>query len=138
VTEQIDAIRVLGADPIKKLVIPRVLAATFMLPLMTSIAVVLGVLGSMFIASVDAGVNMTYFLNTTMDNITFQDFFGGLAKTFFFGFFISIIACYFGLNTRGGTVGVGAATTQTVVVTSVVTLISDFFLTKFFMSIGIA
>jgi phospholipid/cholesterol/gamma-HCH transport system permease protein len=136
VTEQVDAIRALGADPIKKLVVPRVLAAVLVLPLMTAMAVSIGVLGGAFIASVESGVNATHFYNTAVHAVTIEDFLSGLIKTVFFGFNIAIVACYLGLETRGGTEGVGRATTQTVVVTSVVTLISDFFLTKLILAVG--
>ncbi len=136
VTEQVDAIRALGADPIKKLVVPRVLAAILVLPLMTAMAVSIGVLGGAFIASVESGVNATHFYNTAIHAVTIEDFLSGLIKTVFFGFNIAIVACYLGLETRGGTEGVGRATTQTVVVTSVVTLISDFFLTKLILAAG--
>ncbi len=136
VTEQIEAMRVLGADPVKKLVVPRVLAAMLTLPLMTSTAVVIGVLGGAAIASVDSGVHAARFYNSALHAVTLADFFSGLAKTAFFGFNIAIVGCYLGLCTRGGTEGVGRATTETVVVTSVVTLIGDFFLTKLVLDLG--
>lgn len=137
VTEQIDAIRALGADPIKKLVVPRVLAAVFVLPLLTVMADTLGVLGAMVIARVSSNVNMVYFLSSTLRSVEVGDMLGGLIKTVFFGFFISVIACDQGLKTTGGTEGVGLATTKTVVITSVVTLMSDFVLTNFLLSLGL-
>lgn len=136
VTEQVDALRALGADPVKKLVVPRVLAAILVLPLMTSMAVAIGIGGGALIASLDSGVNATHFYNTAVDAVTIADFLSGLIKTAFFGFNIAIVACYLGLNTRGGTEGVGRATTQAVVITSVVTLVSDFILTKLILSMG--
>jgi phospholipid/cholesterol/gamma-HCH transport system permease protein len=136
VTEQIDAIKALGADPIKKLVVPRVVAAMLVLPLMTSMAVVLGVLGGAAIADLDSGVSFAHFHHAAWHATTMTDFFSGLSKTVFFGFNIAIVACHLGLSTRGGTEGVGRATTQTVVVTSVITLISDFLLTKLILSLG--
>lgn len=135
VTEQIDAIRVLGADPIRKLVIPRVLATMIVLPLMTSMAVVLGIVGGALIASLDAGVSFAHFYAAAWHATTMNDFLSGLSKTVFFGFNIAIVSCYLGLQTRGGTAGVGSATTRSVVVTSVVTLIGDFLLTKLILTL---
>jgi len=137
VTEQVDAIRVLGADPVKKLVVPRVLAMLLVMPLMSSVAVVLGVLAGGGVASLDPDIHLGSFLSAALRSTTLADFASGLAKALFFAFNISIVACYLGLSTRGGTVGVGRSTTQTVVATSVVTLVSDFFLTKFFLALGI-
>jgi phospholipid/cholesterol/gamma-HCH transport system permease protein len=136
VTEQIDAIRVLGADPVKKLVVPRMLAAVIVLPLMTAMAVVLGVFGGAVIASLDGQVSIRQFIDSALRSTTMEDFLSGLSKTLFFAFNISVVACYRGMNARGGTAGVGVATTQTVVTTSIVTLISDFFLTKLMLSVG--
>lgn len=137
VTEQVEAMRALGADPIKNLVVPRVLAAMLVLPLMTSMAVAIGVLGGAAIASLDSGVHFTHFYNSAVHAVTISDFLSGLAKTVFFGFNIAIVGAYLGLSTRGGTQGVGRATTTTVVITSIVTLISDFVLTKLILELGI-
>jgi len=136
VTEQVDALRALGADPVKKLVVPRVLAAILVLPLMTSMAVAIGLGGGAVVASLDSGVNATHFFNSAVHAVTIADFLSGLVKTVFFGFNIAIVACYLGLHTRGGTEGVGRATTQAVVISSVVTLVSDFILTKLILSMG--
>lgn len=136
VTEQIDAIRALGADPVKKLVVPRVLATLIVLPLMSAMAVFIGVLAAAVIASIEPEVHMSFFVNGALRATTLQDFFSGLAKTFFFAFNIGIVACHVGMSTRGGTVGVGRATTRTVVITSIVTLVSDFFMTKLFLTLG--
>lgn len=136
VTEQIDAVRALGADPIKRLVVPRVLATMFVLPLLSTIAVVLGVFGGAAIASIDADLPVRHFYHAALRSVTLGDFGSGLAKTVFFGFNIAIVACHRGLSARGGTVGVGRATTETVVITSIVTLISDFFLTKAILAAG--
>jgi phospholipid/cholesterol/gamma-HCH transport system permease protein len=136
VTEQIDAVRALGADPVKRLVVPRVIATMFVLPLLSTIAVVLGVIGGGVIASLDSDVPVSQFYNAALRSVTLEDFMSGLTKTVFFGFNIAIVACHRGLSARGGTVGVGRATTETVVITSIVTLISDFFLTKLILSIG--
>jgi phospholipid/cholesterol/gamma-HCH transport system permease protein len=137
VTEQIDAVRALGADPVKKLVVPRVLATLLVMPLMSAIAVVLGVLAGAGIAASEPDVRFGYFLSAALRSTTLPDFFSGMLKTLFFAFNIAMVACYRGLSTRGGTVGVGRATTETVVLTSVVTLVSDFFLTKLFLLVGL-
>jgi phospholipid/cholesterol/gamma-HCH transport system permease protein len=136
VTEQIDAIRALGADPVKKLVVPRVFATILVLPLMTAMALVIGVLGGALIATTE-DIHASQFINAAVQATTFADFASGLVKTVFFGFNIAIVACYRGMNTRGGTAGVGHATTETVVITSVVTLVSDFFLTKLALGLGL-
>ncbi len=135
VTEQIDAIRVLGADPVRKLVAPRVLATMLVMPLMTSMSVVLGVTGGAAIASLDAGQSFASFFHAAWHATTLSDFLSGLSKTMFFGYNVAIIACVLGLETRGGTEGVGRATTKSVVVSSVITLISDFLLTKFILNV---
>jgi phospholipid/cholesterol/gamma-HCH transport system permease protein len=137
VTEQVDAIRAMGADPIRKLVVPRVLATTIVLPLLTVLADVLGVLGAMLIARLSSDVGMRLFLESTLRSVTLEDFLHGLIKTVFFGFFLGVIACEKGLSTQGGTEGVGRATTETVVITSLVTLCSDFVLTNLLLGFGI-
>jgi phospholipid/cholesterol/gamma-HCH transport system permease protein len=136
VTEQIDAVRALGADPIKRLVVPRVIATMFVLPLLSTIAVVIGVLGGAVMAAVDVDVPVSQFYHAALRSVTMGDFLSGMTKTIFFGFNIALVACHRGMNARGGTVGVGRATTETVVITSVITLVSDFFLTKLILSVG--
>jgi phospholipid/cholesterol/gamma-HCH transport system permease protein len=136
VTEQIDAVRALGADPIKRLVVPRVIATTFILPLLSTISVVVGVLGGAVIASVDVDLPLEQFVHAALRSVTMGDFLSGLTKTVFFGLNIALVACHRGLRARGGTVGVGRATTETVVISSVVTLVSDFFLTRMILAIG--
>lgn len=130
VTEQIDAIRALGADPIKKLVVPRLLAGVVVMPVLCAFALVLGFCGAMAITSIEFGIPPGFFLRTALGSVNFQDYFSGMFKTPFFGAIISLIGCHFGLLTRGGTEGVGQATTRTVVATSITILIADFFLTK--------
>ena len=129
VTEQIDAIRSMGADPVQKLVLPRMIAATISLPLLTILAAVLGVIGGMLISASQFGITPSFYLQTIYANVTVNDFLSGIAKTFVFGWIIAMVGCYFGLQTTGGTVGVGRATTQAVVLASISVLISDFFLT---------
>lgn len=130
VTEQIDAIRSLGADPLKKLVLPRLVACTCVMPLLCAISLVLGFSGAMFITSIEFGLPSTFFLKTALSAVQFRDLYSGMFKTPFYGAMIAIIGCHFGLITRGGTEGVGHATTSAVVTTSIAVLISDFFLTK--------
>ncbi|MBX3186130.1 MAG: ABC transporter permease [Labilithrix sp.] len=134
VTEQVDAIRALGADPAKKLVLPRVLAAVIVMPLLSVYALALGTAGAVFICSVQLDIKPQLFLSGALEAVRLGDFFAGLAKTPFFGFLIAIIGCHFGLRTTGGTEGVGLSTTRTVVAVSIAILIADFFLTKVLMA----
>jgi len=133
VTEQIDAIRAMGADPVQKLVLPRVLAATLALPLLTVIANVVGVFGGMLIADVQYGISPHFYLQTVLQTVNVNDFLSGVSKTFVFGWLIAMVGCHAGLRTEGGTVGVGQATTRAVVVASISVLVADFFLTKLLM-----
>lgn len=135
VTEQIDALRALATNPVRKLVVPKVLATTVMLPLLTSIAIGVGILGGMFIATVNLDLNANYYFRSVIKALRFNDFASGIGKTFFFGFSIALIACYNGLRTTGGADGVGRATTLTVVTGAITVLIMDFFLTKLFLII---
>jgi phospholipid/cholesterol/gamma-HCH transport system permease protein len=130
VTEQVDAIRALGADPAKKLVLPRVLAALIVMPLLSVYALGLGMAGAMFICSVQYDIRPSLFLSSSLEVVRITDFVSGMVKTPFFGFIIAIVGCHFGLRTTGGTEGVGLSTTRTVVVISIALLIADFFLTK--------
>jgi phospholipid/cholesterol/gamma-HCH transport system permease protein len=130
VNEQIDAIRALGADPVKKLVLPRLLAALVVMPVLAAFALVLGFAGAMAITSAQFNIPAGFFLTSTLDSMKFSDYFSGMYKTPFFGAIIALLGCHFGLITRGGSEGVGQATTRTVVAISIAILISDFFLTK--------
>lgn len=130
VTEQIDAIRSLGADPLKKLVLPRLLACAIVMPLLSSFALVLGFCGAMFITSVEFNVPAQFFLKTALSSVIFRDVYSGMFKTPFYGAIIAIVGCHFGLITRNGTEGVGTSTTSAVVTTSIAVLVADFFLTK--------
>lgn len=130
VTEQIDAIRALGADPVKKLVVPRLVASVILMPVLGAIALVLGFAGAMFICSVEFGIPAGFFLRTALGSVGFADFLAGIFKCPFFGALMALIGCHFGIRTRGGTEGVGQATTRTVVATSTAILVADFLLTK--------
>ncbi|MBJ19303.1 MAG: ABC transporter permease [bacterium] len=129
VSEQVDAIRALGADPVQKLVVPRMLAATIGLPMLTMLANVLGIVGGLLIAS-QLGIGANFYYQSVVGVVTLADLVSGLIKTLAFGWTISMVACDQGLSTMGGTVGVGRATTRAVVISSIAVLVSDFFLTK--------
>ena len=144
VTEQIDALNTLGTDPIKKLVTPRVLAALIMLPILTIINDFVGILGGNLISSLMVGIPSSLYWRTVWEQIAADgftlhfipnDFVQGITKPFVFGGVISISACYFGLNTTGGTEGVGQSTTRTVVLSSILILVLDYFLTQILLSI---
>jgi phospholipid/cholesterol/gamma-HCH transport system permease protein len=137
VTDQIDAMRVMCADPVSRLVAPRVLAAAISLPLLTIIADVLGIGAGTLMASWDTKVSLRYFYSSISSTVEISDVVGGLLKTVVFGALIALIACHRGLTTRGGTQGVGRATTRTVVVTSITTLVADFLLTKTLLAFGL-
>lgn len=136
VTEQVDAISALGADPVRKLVVPRVLACIIALPLLTILADVVGCFGGMLITMDEVGVTWRFFVDQVIDTLSVGDILHGLGKSVFFGYFIAIIGCYVGLNTRGGTEGVGRSTTTTVVAISITVLVSNFFLTQLFFALA--
>jgi len=144
VTEQIDALNTLGTDPIKKLVTPRVLASLIMLPVLTVINDFVGILGGSIIAMFYLGKPAGLYWRTVFEQILSggftlhyipNDFIQGLLKPFVFGGIISLVACYQGLNTRGGTEGVGNSTTRTVVTASILILVVDYFLTQIILAL---
>jgi len=130
VTEQIDAVRALGADPLKKLVWTRLLASVLVMPMLSGLAMVLGFAGGMVITDVQFHIPAGFFLRSGVNSVWLQDYLQGLLKTPFFGAIIALVGCHFGMHTRGGTAGVGASTTRTVVVTSIAILIADYLLTS--------
>ncbi|MDR4506689.1 MAG: ABC transporter permease [Candidatus Brocadiaceae bacterium] len=132
VTEQIDAMRALGASPIKKLVTPKILAGMITLPLLTVTSDIVGIFGGMVIAIFELDIDRNFYINSIITTVTITDIVSGIGKTVFFGLIIAVFGCYFGLKTSGGTTGVGRSTTVSVVVISIMILISDFFLTKLF------
>jgi len=134
VTEQVDAIRALGADPAKKLVLPRTLAAVLTMPLLSVYAFTLGTAGAIFICYAQFDISPSFFLESALESMQLSDFLSGVMKTPVFGFIIAIVGCHFGLRTTGGTEGVGLSTTRTVVVVSISILVADFILTKLFMA----
>jgi phospholipid/cholesterol/gamma-HCH transport system permease protein len=134
VTEQIDAMRALGTDPVQKLVTPRVIATCVMLPLLTIIADFVGMLGGWVVAAFLLNLTSRQYWTTVWRALEWNDVAQGLMKPFVFAFVISLIGCYYGLRTTGGTQGVGRATTQAVVAASVMVFVLTFFITKIFVS----
>jgi len=130
VTEQVDALRSLGADPLRYLVAPRLLAITLMLPLLTGMADFVGVVGGMLIARSELNVQPSFYITSLVQFMTLTDIARSMIKGLVFAVIIGSIACYNGLSAEGGADGVGRATTRTVVVSSINVLIADFFLTK--------
>lgn len=136
VTEQIDALRVIGVNYIKRLIVPRLLAALLVFPLLTVLADFLGIVGGMLIAVFERGLDYVMYWNTIFQLVVLRDLLAGLGKTFFFAGLITLIGCYNGLRATGGTAGLGQATTATVVHVTLGVIVSDFFLTRFFMLFG--
>ncbi len=134
VTEQIDAVRALGADPHKKLVLPRVLAAILVMPVLALFSIFLGIVGAIIICALQYGIPAQFFMRSSLQVVQMSDLFAGLGKTPVFGYIIAIVGCHFGMRTTGGTEGVGRSTTRTVVVVSIAILIADFLLTKIFVA----
>jgi len=134
VTEQIDAIRAMATSPVRKLVVPKVLAILIMLPVLVTLANFVGILGGMVMAVTALNQPAAFYMQHVVQALDLHDVLSGLGKTFVFGLLIALIACHNGLNAEGGADGVGHATTQTVVAASLSVLISDFFLTKLFLA----
>ncbi len=130
VSQQIDAMRALGTDPVKKLVTPRIIALIFMTPLLTITADIFGIMGGAIAGNQIYGQSFNVFLNSMRSGIQVEHIIGGMIKPTVFGFIIGIIACQKGLSTTGGTVGVGRSTTNAVVLSSIVIIITDFFLSR--------
>jgi len=130
VTEQVDAMRAMGTDPTRKLVTPRVVATVLMLPLLTAVADFIGLVGGFVVSSFELRLNPVQYWTRAIDALALADIVQGMTKPLIFGFILSTVGCYQGLTVRGGTQGVGRATTQAVVASSVFILIANFFLTK--------
>lgn len=129
-SQQIDAMRALGTDPIKKLVAPRLIALIVTLPLLTVVADVVGIGGGGITATSIYGLSLNAFVSSVRDGITADDIIGGVIKPICFAVIIASVACYKGLTTEGGTVGVGRSTTKAVVTASIVVIVTDFFLAR--------
>ncbi len=130
VTEQVDAMRAMGTDPLRKLVTPRIIAGVLMVPLLTAMSDFVGLVGGFVVASITLHLGAVQFWRSAVNTLQFSDLMEGLVKPLVFGFIVASVGCYQGLKVSGGTEGVGRATTQAVVVSSVLILISNFFLTK--------
>jgi phospholipid/cholesterol/gamma-HCH transport system permease protein len=130
VTEQVDAMRAMGTDPSRKLVTPRVLATLLMMPLLTAMMVFVGLLGGCMASVFTLRLSAVEFWRRAIDALEFSDLMQGLSKAMVFGFILATVGCYQGLRVRGGTQGVGRATTQSVVISSVLIIVADTFLTK--------
>ena len=132
VTQQIDAIRALGTSPIQRIVIPRLIACLIALPILTIVADYVAIFGAMVVSALELKIGVSFFISKTLESMSMTDLFTGMAKTIVFAYFIAISACWKGLNTEGGTQGVGKSTTWVVVTSSIFIMVADFFLTKFF------
>jgi len=133
VTEQIDALRAIGVNYVKRLIVPRVWAALLVFPLLTAIADFVGLVGGMLIAVYERQIDIYLYWNTIFYWVVIRDLLTGIGKSFFFGVIVTLIGAYNGLAMTGGTEGLGRATTATVVQVSVAVIIADFFLTKLFL-----
>ena len=134
VTEQIDAMRALGTDPVQKLVTPRLIATAVMLPLLVIIADFVGMFGGWVISHFNLGIPSKQYWTSVWQALDWSDIGQGLLKPLVFAVVISLIGCYYGLRTTGGTQGVGRSTTQAVVAATVLTFILDLLITKIFVS----
>jgi phospholipid/cholesterol/gamma-HCH transport system permease protein len=135
VTDQVSALRALGTDPIRKLVVPRVLAGFFMTPVLTIVADAVGILGGWIIAVAQLRVASSLYWSSILEGLYMEDLWQGILKPFFLGFVIVTIGCHVGLGTKGGTQGVGRATTNAVVASSVAVIAVDFFLTRLLITL---
>lgn len=135
VTEQIDAMRALGTDPVKKLVTPRMVACTTMVPLLTVIADLFGLAGGWIVSFYTLHLNTSLYWSTALRSLDYNNALEGLVKPVVFGFIIGMVGCYFGLRTRGGTRGVGLSTTRSVVTASIMVIVADFFLSKIILEL---
>ncbi len=132
VTEQIDALETLATHPIKYLVVPRLIALCFMLPVLTLYANIIGIFGGWLVCVYKLGITSSMYLQITYDALFYKDLFTGLLKTVFFGMIIALVSCYEGFNVEGGAEGVGRATRNAVVVTFILIITTDCFFTALF------
>lgn len=136
VTEQVDAMRAMGTDPSRKLVTPRVMATVLMVPLLTALNDFIGLLGGCVASVFSLKLGAVEFWTRAIHALDFADLMQGFMKPMAYGFILSTVGCYKGLTVRGGTQGVGRATTQAVVVASVLIIAADLFLTKLALFLG--
>lgn len=132
VTQQIDAIRALGTSPIKKIVIPRVLGCFIAIPILSVIANFIGITGGLMVGANDLGLDPVFYVQKVLTTLWLPDLLSGFMKTPVFALIIALVSSYYGLNVKGGTQGVGNATTKAVVFSSISILVGDYFLTKFY------
>jgi len=135
VTEQIDAMRALGTDPLKKLATPRIVSTVFMLFFLTILSDLVGLAGGLFVSKILLNLDARQYWSNAWQSLVYQDVFMGLVKPVLFGFIIATVGCYYGMSARGGTQGVGRATTQAVVAASVLIVVVDLFVTQFLMNV---
>ncbi len=135
VTEQVDALRAMAVSPVQRLVFPRLAALFVMLPVLTALSDLLGILGGLAIAVWELQIASGFYFSSVWNQLRISDIASGLGKSFFFAFEIAMIGCYNGLSVQGGAAAVGRATTRTVVYASIAILVSDFFLTKLFLAL---
>lgn len=144
VTEQIDALQTMGVDPVRKLVVPRLLACLIALPLLTIVTDIVAILGGLLIAVVKLGLTPDLYMRSVYETLAqtgyvFRyvpiDFVMGMVKPLFFGAIIALTACHYGMRTEGGTEGVGRAATQSVVATSILILATDYVLTQILITL---
>jgi len=133
VTEQIDAMRALGTDPVQKLVTPRVIATAVMLPLLTIIADFVGIFAGWVISVLFLNLTSRQYWSTAWRALDWSDLVQGLLKPFVFAFVIALVGCFYGLRTSGGTQGVGRATTEAMVTASVAIFVLTYFITQIFV-----
>jgi phospholipid/cholesterol/gamma-HCH transport system permease protein len=135
VTEQIDAMRALGTDPMKKLVTPRIVSTVFMLFFLSILSDLVGLTGGLCVSKILLNLDARQYWYNAWQALVFQDVFMGLVKPVLFGFIIATVGCFYGMTARGGTQGVGRATTQAVVAASVLIVVTDLFVTQFLMNV---
>jgi phospholipid/cholesterol/gamma-HCH transport system permease protein len=135
VTEQIDAMRAMATNPIKKLSSTRFLAGMIIVPLLTYISILSGILGGMIVAVLNLGISLPFYKQSVFRMMMMRDVFVGFVKPFFFGFIIITVGAFVGFTSEGGTEGVGKSTTKSVVISSILVLVGDYFLTKVLLMI---
>ncbi|RJP20961.1 MAG: ABC transporter permease [Candidatus Omnitrophota bacterium] len=135
VTEQIDALKTLGTNPVSYLVVPRFIAATFMFPMLTILAIAMGIGGGFIVGVFLLNITPGLYITNIWKWLALNDYLGGVFKTFFFGMIVAIVGCHKGFETGFGAQGVGEATTQSVVMASILILIANFFLTSWIIQL---
>lgn len=138
ISEQIDALRTLRVDPFQYLVVPRILASTIIMPFISIFSMMCGIIGGYLYCIYALGLNSEAYISIIQERVEFSDITGGLIKSAFFGLFLSWVGTYQGFYTSGGARGVGASTTRSVVVGSIIILISNYFLSSFLFQTGLA